>query len=134
MKEQCRDLIAAVADLQEALVDQAEAHLDWLAPGMTHLQRGQPVLLAHHLLAYAWMLDRDANEAAFITSAGDAPSVGEQLELSEPYLANASTGRQAGERIAQLPKFGRVVRLDDPQGDTRRVAIRFERQPQPTRM
>ncbi|MGH3441317.1 MAG: argininosuccinate lyase [Nitriliruptorales bacterium] len=49
-----------VADLQEVLCDVAERHLDWLAPGFTHLQRGQPVLLAQHLLAYVWMLDRDA--------------------------------------------------------------------------
>ena len=52
--------MVAVGALQEALVDQAEQHLDWLAPGYTHLQRGQPVLLSHHLLAYVWMLDRDA--------------------------------------------------------------------------
>jgi hypothetical protein len=82
----------------------------------------------------AWMLDRDADEAAFITTAGDAPSVGEQLELSEPYLANPRDGQQHREPIAQLPKFGRVVRLDDPQGDTRRVAIRFEQQTQPVRV
>lgn len=56
----CGRLRGLVADLQEALVDQAEAHLDWVAPGYTHLQRAQPVLLSHHLLAYVWMLDRDA--------------------------------------------------------------------------
>ncbi len=60
LKDACTRLLAAVGELQTALADQAEAHLDWLAPGMTHLQRGQPVLLGHHLLAYAWMLDRDA--------------------------------------------------------------------------
>ncbi|HEX2027427.1 MAG TPA: argininosuccinate lyase [Nitriliruptorales bacterium] len=56
----CGELRGDVADLQEALADQAEAHLGWVAPGYTHLQRGQPVLLSHHLLAYVWMLDRDA--------------------------------------------------------------------------
>jgi argininosuccinate lyase len=55
------DLRAAIADVQEALCDQAESHLGWLAPGYTHLQRGQPVLLSHHLLAYVWMLHRDAS-------------------------------------------------------------------------
>jgi argininosuccinate lyase len=59
-REACDDLVGLVGRLQLALVDQAEAHLDWLAPGYTHLQRGQPVLLSHHLLAYVWMLDRDA--------------------------------------------------------------------------
>jgi argininosuccinate lyase len=60
LKDACRDLRHGVADLQTALADQAETHLGWLAPGYTHLQRGQPVLLSHHLLAYVWMLDRDA--------------------------------------------------------------------------
>jgi argininosuccinate lyase len=40
---------------------QAERHIDWLSPGFTHLQRGQPVLLSHHLLAYVWMFERDAD-------------------------------------------------------------------------
>lgn len=56
----CDDLVALVGDLQRAFIDQAEAHLEWLAPGYTHLQRGQPVLLSHHLLAWCWALDRDA--------------------------------------------------------------------------
>ncbi|MDP8927359.1 MAG: lyase family protein, partial [Actinomycetota bacterium] len=58
VKEECARVRLLVADLQEALVDVAEAHLGWLAPGYTHLQRGQPVLLSHHLLAHVWPLDR----------------------------------------------------------------------------
>jgi argininosuccinate lyase len=41
------------------LLKLAEAHRDWPMPGYTHLQRAQPVYLAHHLLAYFWMLARD---------------------------------------------------------------------------
>ena len=48
-----------VRALQETLVRQAEPHLDTLLPGMTHMQHAQPVRLAHHLLAYFWMLTRD---------------------------------------------------------------------------
>jgi argininosuccinate lyase len=59
-RDACEDLVGLVGELQQAFVDQAEAHLGWHAPGYTHLQRGQPVLLSHHLLAYVWMLDRDA--------------------------------------------------------------------------
>jgi argininosuccinate lyase len=59
-RDACDDLVVLVGRLQTAFVDQAEAHLGWHAPGYTHLQRGQPVLLSHHLLAYVWMLDRDA--------------------------------------------------------------------------
>lgn len=53
-------LVGAIADLQEALIEQAESHIDWLAPAYTHLQRAQPVVLAQPLLAFVWMLQRDA--------------------------------------------------------------------------
>lgn len=45
--------------LERALVAQAEAHVETLLPGYTHLQRAQPVRLAHHLLAYREMMKRD---------------------------------------------------------------------------
>lgn len=48
-----------LAKLQEALLQQAEAHVDTILPGYTHLQRAQPIRLAHHLLAYVAMFDRD---------------------------------------------------------------------------
>ncbi len=59
-RDACDEVVGLIGWLQQAFVDQAEAHLGWHAPGYTHLQRGQPVLLSHHLLAYVWMLDRDA--------------------------------------------------------------------------
>ncbi len=54
-------IVDKVRDLQRALVDVAEANMDVIIPGYTHLQRAQPILLSHHLLAYFWMLDRDAS-------------------------------------------------------------------------
>jgi argininosuccinate lyase len=51
--------VARVEALMGVLIDAAERHADWPLPGYTHLQRAQPVYLAHHLLAYVWMLDRD---------------------------------------------------------------------------
>ncbi len=50
---------AALRDLQHALLDHAERERRTIMPGYTHLQRAQPVLLAHHLLAYVEMFDRD---------------------------------------------------------------------------
>src|SRR5688572_10624603 len=55
----CGRILAALDDLRRALVEQARQHVDTLAPGYTHLQRAQPVRLAHHLLAYVEMLRRD---------------------------------------------------------------------------
>ena len=51
--------IERLSRLQQVLLELAERHEDWAMPGYTHLQRAQPVYLAHHLLAYVWMLDRD---------------------------------------------------------------------------
>jgi argininosuccinate lyase len=48
-----------VAGLQTALVEQAEAHLDIIMPGYTHLQPAQPILFSHWLLSFFWMLERD---------------------------------------------------------------------------
>jgi argininosuccinate lyase len=60
----CRDAVDQLTVdlhlLQRALVEAAERAADAVVPGYTHLQRGQPVLFAHHLLAYVEMLDRDA--------------------------------------------------------------------------
>jgi argininosuccinate lyase len=54
-------LHSAQMDLLAALLDRIDADGDVLMPGFTHLQRGQPIWLGHHLLAYAWMVDRDAS-------------------------------------------------------------------------
>ncbi|HEV2819540.1 MAG TPA: argininosuccinate lyase [Solirubrobacteraceae bacterium] len=64
-REAARRAGELVTDLAAALIDAAERHLDWALPGYTHLQRGQPVYLSHHLLAYAWMLLRDRERLAF---------------------------------------------------------------------
>jgi argininosuccinate lyase len=56
---------AGCLELAETLIELAERHLDWPMPGYTHLQRAQPVYLSHHLLAYVWMLLRDAARFRF---------------------------------------------------------------------
>ena len=48
-----------LVDVETALLEQAKRHLDWVMPGYTHLQRAQPIVLGHHLLAYREMLARD---------------------------------------------------------------------------
>ena len=58
----------AIDALAAALLEAAEAHLDWPLPGYTHLQRAQPVYLSHHLLAYVWMLLRDRERFVFAAS------------------------------------------------------------------
>ncbi len=56
----CCDRIAGrLLDVQRALLRQAETNLGRIMPGYTHLQRAQPVLVSHHLLAYTEMFERD---------------------------------------------------------------------------
>jgi argininosuccinate lyase len=59
LKTEIGQIVGEIRELQEALLDQAETHLDVVMPGYTHLQRAQPVLWAHHLMAYVEMLGRD---------------------------------------------------------------------------
>jgi len=55
---------AALAELQAAFLDQAEAHAATIMPGFTHLQTAQPVTFGHHLMAYVEMIGRDRGRFA----------------------------------------------------------------------
>lgn len=59
VRRMCVRLVQALADLQEVLLQRAREHRRTILPGYTHLQRGQPIQLGHHLLAYLEMLGRD---------------------------------------------------------------------------
>ncbi len=58
------------------LLELAERHRDWPMPGYTHLQRAQPVYLGHHLLAYFWMLARDAARFGFALDSASVMPLG----------------------------------------------------------
>jgi argininosuccinate lyase/argininosuccinate synthase len=75
-KDACDDVLAGVARLATALTDQAESHLGVAMPGYTHLQRGQPVSLSHHLLAHAFPLTRDAGRFLHAKQAADCSALG----------------------------------------------------------
>ncbi len=64
VRDQCDAADRALAALQTALLDQAEAGADWVMPGFTHLQVAQPVTWGHHMLAYVDMLGRDRSRFA----------------------------------------------------------------------
>ncbi len=59
LREVCDRMDQELATLQQALLDHADRETETVLPGFTHLQHAQPVVLAHHMLAYFWMLDRD---------------------------------------------------------------------------
>ncbi|MDR7317949.1 MULTISPECIES: argininosuccinate lyase [Brevibacillus] len=59
LREKLMEIIQLAMYLQEAMIEQANQHLDTVMPGYTHLQRAQPVLFGYHLMAYVSMLQRD---------------------------------------------------------------------------
>ena len=64
LRDAARAARAGLLELRRVLVRRAREHLDTILPGYTHLQRAQPVRLAHHWLAYVEMLGRDAGRFA----------------------------------------------------------------------
>jgi argininosuccinate lyase len=86
----CAEAVEAIDGLAHSVLDQAEAEADTLMPGYTHLQRGQPVTLGHHLLAWVEMLDRDrrrfaaASRATLESPLGSGALAGSTLDLPQP--------------------------------------------------
>lgn len=89
------EIVEAIDDLRRALVVQARAHVDTLMPGYTHFQRAQPVRLAHHLLAYDAMLERDrgrvadAARRADVSPLGSGALAGTTLPIDREHVARA---------------------------------------------
>ncbi len=81
----CGRAFDACVELQHALVDLAEKHVDTILPGYTHLQRGQPVVLAHHLMAYFEMFDRDSTRFAQAAESADVMTLGSGAMAGVPY-------------------------------------------------
>ncbi|WP_215112810.1 argininosuccinate lyase [Exiguobacterium sp. s63] len=59
LKERVKEVIHLIESLQQELHAHASKNVETIMPGYTHLQRAQPISLAHHLLTYFWMLERD---------------------------------------------------------------------------
>jgi argininosuccinate lyase len=95
------DGVQALVVLQRALVEQARANADLVMPGYTHLQRAQPVLYAHHLLAYAEMLDRDAGRLRDAERRADVLPLGSGALAGVPYPIDRHY-------VAQLLGFSQV--------------------------
>ena len=80
-----RETVAELRGLQRVLVDLAEQHRDVLMPGYTHLQRAQPVLFAHHLLAYFQMFQRDVGRFRDCYRRADVLPLGSGALAGVPY-------------------------------------------------
>ena len=103
VRRQIQEIHLLIVDLQKSLVESAEKNLGVIMPGYTHLQRAQPILFSHHLMAYFFMLERDfdrffgvyqradvmplgAGALAGTTFPIDRKFVADELNFAEVYL------------------------------------------------
>ena len=84
-KEAISQTIDRLVEFQRALLELAEANKDVIMPGYTHLQRAQPVLFAHHLLAYFEMLQRDVSRFRDCLKRADVLPLGSGALAGVPY-------------------------------------------------
>jgi len=85
LKEAIAQTITRLIDLQKAMITLADANSDVVMPGYTHLQRAQPVLFAHHMLAYFEMLERDVERFRDALKRTDVMPLGSGALAGVPY-------------------------------------------------
>ena len=99
LKLATKDVLNSIRGLQKALVLKAEDNIDVIMPGYTHVQRAQPVLFAHHMLAYYEMLERDADRFQFTYDQADVMHLGSGAIAGTPYpIDRAVTKEELGFR------------------------------------
>ncbi len=118
LKHEIVKVVGRTVALQQVLLALAEAHPSVIIPGYTHLQRAQPVLLAHHLLAYLWMLARDVERFMDVFRRTDV------LPLGSAALAGTSypIDRQM---VASLLGFSRISENSLDATSDRDFAVEF---------
>ncbi len=100
LRDHVRQIVARLAELEVALVEQAERIIDVPSPGLTHMQHAQPVLFAHQLLAHVHPLTRDVarlvdwDHRAAISPLGAGALAGSSLPL-DPAAVAAELGFDA---------------------------------------
>jgi argininosuccinate lyase len=93
LRDECTELLSELRFLQASLLELAEREQEVVIPGYTHLQRAQPVYLAHHLLAYVEMLERDhqrilqCRERVNVCPLGSGALAGSTLRLDRNLTA-----------------------------------------------
>jgi argininosuccinate lyase len=101
LRDEISDILELIERFQKVIVSVAVKHIDTVMPGYTHLQKAQPVLLAHHLLAYFEMLDRDKErfedclKRVNVMPLGSAALAGTTLPIDRKYTA----------RLLRFPKI-----------------------------
>ncbi|MDD2569084.1 MAG: argininosuccinate lyase [Clostridia bacterium] len=76
LKDEITEVLELIYNLEKVLLDLADAHINTIMPGYTHLQKAQPITLAHHLLAYFQMFTRDADRLKGVYARTDIMPLG----------------------------------------------------------
>ena len=118
VKEEIPKIIGMLLDLENVLIAKAEANLDAVMPGYTHLQRAQPTTFAHYMMAYANMIRRD------ITRFEDCLERMDECPLGAGALATSSYPVNR-ERTAQLLGFKKPTENSLDSVSDRDYAIEF---------
>ncbi|MCL1972953.1 MAG: argininosuccinate lyase [Endomicrobia bacterium] len=93
LRQQADEIVGLINEFQNIIIKKAEDNIDVIMPGFTHLQPAQPVLAAHHLLAYGWMLQRDkerledCRKRINISPLGSAALAGTSFKIDRYYTA-----------------------------------------------
>ena len=97
VKEVIDEALQAIQDLRTAFVDKAAENREVVMPGYTHVQRAQPVLFAHHMLAYFEMFGRDAERMRQARDSADTMPLGSGAMAGVPYpIDRESVARDLG--------------------------------------
>ncbi|AKL98146.1 argininosuccinate lyase [Endomicrobium proavitum] len=93
LRQETDNIIALINEFQTTIIKKSEENINVIMPGFTHLQPAQPVLAAHHLLAYAWMLERDkerltdCRKRINVLPLGSAALAGTSFKIDRQYSA-----------------------------------------------
>jgi argininosuccinate lyase len=93
LRDETKNVIERLVELRKVIVALAKVHIEVVLPGYTHLQRAQPVLLSHHLMAYYEMFSRDADRFSDglkrinIMPLGSAALAGTTYSIDSEYTA-----------------------------------------------
>ena len=93
VRKEVANIAKLLIELEESFVEMAQKNSDVIMPGYTHLQRAQPILFSHHMLAYFYMLNRDfarlegAYDRADIMPLGAGALAGTTFPIDRHYVA-----------------------------------------------
>ena len=88
MLNEAKAIMRDLKNLQKTILKLAEDCDDLIIPGYTHLQRAQPVLFSHHLLAYFWMLERDRERLKGVIDRADLMPLGAGALAGSGFAVN----------------------------------------------